>query len=132
TSGGHNVAPEGIEVALKSDRLVAHACLVGEARPYLTALLVLDGEEAPTWAESQGLPYEDLASFSALPRVKTEIDRLVDEVNSNLARAEQVKKWVIVEHEWGPETGEITPSLKVKRTVVLQKYQEAIDALYRE
>jgi long-chain acyl-CoA synthetase len=131
TSGGHNVAPEAIEVALESDRLVAHACLVGDTRPYLTALLVLDGEEAPKWAESHGLTYEDPATFSALPPVKTEIGRLVEEVNRNLARAEQVKEWVIIEDEWGPETGEITPSLKVRRAVVLQKYQEAIDVLYQ-
>jgi long-chain acyl-CoA synthetase len=88
-------------------------------------------EEAPAWAESRGLPYGDLASFTQLPEVQEEIKDAVESANESVARVEQVKKWIVVGDEWTPESGEVTPSLKLKRHVVMEKYADEIENLYQ-
>ena len=104
--------------------------MVGDRRKFLTMIIALDAEEAPDWAEAHGLEYTDLASFSRLPEVKSEVEQAIEAANAKVARVEQVKKWVIVPDDWTPESGEVTPSLKLKRQVVLEKYSEEIEALY--
>lgn len=130
TAAGKNIAPARLETALGNHPLVSKACLVGDGRAYLTMVIALDHEEAPVWAEAHGLPYVDLASFSQLPEVREEIGRAVEEANESVARVEQAKKWVVVPDPWTPDTGEVTPSLKLKRNVVLDKYAGEIEALY--
>jgi long-chain acyl-CoA synthetase len=93
-------------------------------------LIAIDHEEAPAWAQSNGLVYLDLASFSQLPEVKAEIERAVREINETVSPVEQVKKWIIVPDEWTPDSGEVTPSLKLKRRVVVDKYADEIERLY--
>jgi long-chain acyl-CoA synthetase len=93
-------------------------------------VIALDAEEAPAWAEANGLKYEDLAAFSELAEVQDEIARAVAEANETVARVEQVKKWVIVPDEWSPDSGELTPSLKLKRRIVLDKYADQIESMY--
>lgn len=132
TAAGKNVAPGPIETALKSHQLVAHVCLVGDTRPYLTAIVALDAEEAPEWAKSHGLPFGDLASFTRMPEVLAEVQRAVDGVNANVSRVEQIKKFVIVSDDWSPDTGQVTPSLKVRRAQVLDRYGSLIDRMYSE
>src|SRR5690606_12460694 len=95
-----------------------------------TMFIALDAEEAPAWAEANGLVYTDLASFSELPEVRAEIDRAVNEANGTVASVEQIKKYVVVPDEWTPDSGEVTPSLKLKRRVVLEKYADEIEAMY--
>jgi long-chain acyl-CoA synthetase len=131
SSGGKKIAPSHLETALKSHPLVAHACVVGEARPYLTAIIALDSENASEWANKHGLAFDDMQSFSRLPEVLAVIQGAVDEMNSQLSRVEQIKKFVIVPHDWTPESGEVTPSLKVRRSVVIDKYAGVIEELYR-
>lgn len=130
TAGGKNVAPARLETALGNHPLVSKACMVGDGRKFLTMVIALDGEEAPAWAEANGLEYHDLAAFSRLPEVQTEIARAVEEANRSVSVAEQVKRWIIVPDEWTPESGEVTPSLKLKRRVVLEKYADEIERLY--
>lgn len=130
TAAGKNIAPGPIETALKRHQLVAYACLVGDSRRYLTAIVALDSEEAPKWAETRGLPFIDLASFARMPEVVAEVQRAVDQVNANVSRVEQIKKFVIVSDEWNPETGQVTPSLKVRRALVLDRYSDSIDRMY--
>lgn len=132
TAAGQNIAPSPIETALKSHRLVAHVCLVGDTRPYLTAIVALDSEEAPEWAKSHGLPFRDLAGFARMPEVVAAVQRAVDEVNRKVSRVEQIKKFVIVPDEWAPEPGNVTPSLKLRRAFVLEKYSDSIDQMYQE
>jgi long-chain acyl-CoA synthetase len=104
--------------------------MVGDGRKFLTMIVALDHEEAPAWAESNGLVYGDLATFSKVAEVKAEIERAMDEANDTVSSVEQVKKWIIVPDEWTPDSGEVTPSLKLKRKVVLDKYADEIESLY--
>ena len=97
---------------------------------FLVPRYLNSGEEAPAWAEVNGVVYEDLATFSRLPEVEAEVERAIGEANLSVSSVEQVKKWVVVPDEWTPDSGEVTPSLKLKRKVVLDKYAEEIEALY--
>jgi long-chain acyl-CoA synthetase len=103
---------------------------VGDGRNYLAAVVALDADEAPGWAKKHGLSYGGLADFSQLPEVREEIERAVAAANEQVARAEQVKRHVIVPDEWTPESGEVTASLKLKRNVVLDRYGDEIESLY--
>jgi long-chain acyl-CoA synthetase len=132
TSSGKNVAPATLETALSSHPLVGGVCMVGDNRPYLTMLVSLDPQEAPRWAENNGIPSDDWATIATNDVIAAEIHSTMEEANRMVARAEQVKKTAIVPDPWLPDTGEITPSMKVKRHVVLAKYSEIINELYEE
>jgi long-chain acyl-CoA synthetase len=131
TAAGKNVAPAKLETLLGNHPLISKACMVGDGRKFLTMIIALDHEEAPAWAEARGLPYADLASFSTLPEVQDEITAAVESANESVARVEQIKKWIVVGDEWTPDSGEVTPSLKLKRRVVLEKYADEIESLYQ-
>jgi long-chain acyl-CoA synthetase len=130
TAAGKNIAPAKLETLLGNHPLISKACMIGDQRKFLSMVIALDAEEAPAWAEANGLKYEDLAAFSELPEVQDEIARAVAEANETVARVEQVKKWVIVPDEWSPDSGELTPSLKLKRRIVLDKYADQIESMY--
>ena len=130
TAAGKNIAPAKLETLLGNHPLISKACMIGDQRKFLSMIIALDAEEAPAWAEANGLEYQDLAQFSQLPEVQDEIARAVDEANEHVARVEQVKKWIIVPDEWTPDSGELTPSLKLKRRVVLDRYADQIDLMY--
>lgn len=130
TAGGKNVAPAKLETVLGNHPLISKACMVGDGRKFLTMIVALDHEEAPAWAEANGLVYQDLATFSRLPEVSSEIERAIAEANDTVSSVEQVKKWIVVPDEWTPDSGEVTPSLKLKRKVVLDKYSSEIESLY--
>ena len=130
TAAGKNIAPAKLETLLGNHPLVSKACMIGDQRKFLTMLIALDHEEAPEWAQARGLEYHDLASFSKLPLVQDEVAKAVAEANESVARVEQVKKWFVVPDEWTPDSGEVTPSLKLKRRVVLDKYADEIESMY--
>ncbi|MFZ0013784.1 MAG: AMP-dependent synthetase/ligase, partial [Acidimicrobiia bacterium] len=130
TAAGKNIAPAKLETLLGNNPIISKACMIGDQRKFLSMVIALDHEEAPAWAEARGLEYTDLAGFSQLPEVQDEIARAVAEANETVARVEQVKKWFIVPDEWTPDSGEVTPSLKLKRRVVLDKYSDQIEAMY--
>ena len=130
TAAGKNIAPAKLETTLGNHPIISKACMIGDQRKFLSVIIALDPEEAPAWAEAHGIAYSDLASFSEEPEVQEEIARAVAEANESVARVEQIKKWTIVSDEWSPESGEVTPSLKLKRRVVLDKYADQIDAMY--
>lgn len=129
-AAGKNIAPAKLETLLGNHPLISKACMVGDGRKFLTMVVALDHEEAPAWAEARGLAYGDLESFSKLPEVQEEIKNAMELANETVARVEQIKKWVIVPDEWTPDSGEVTPSLKLKRRVVLEKYSDEIESLY--
>jgi long-subunit acyl-CoA synthetase (AMP-forming) len=131
TAGGKNIAPSNLENALKQKPLVGQACVIGDKRPFVSALIVLDAETALKWAGENELP-SDLARLAAHPRAVAEVQRYVDEVNAHLAGAEQIKKFTILANEWTVEGGELTPTLKMKRKVVNEKFGDAIEAMYRK
>jgi long-chain acyl-CoA synthetase len=127
TAGGKNITPANLENGLKQNRWISQAVVVGDRRPYLVSLITLDPEEAPAFAEQHGIPVEDLPSSEAM---RAEVQRAVDQVNTQVGRVEQIKKFTILPHDLSQETGELTPTMKVKRNVVADKYQREIEALY--
>jgi long-chain acyl-CoA synthetase len=129
-AAGKNIAPAKLETALKNHPLISQACMVGDSKPFMSMILALDPEEAPLWAATKEITYTDLASFSQLPEVRAELQRAKDSANQEVARVEQVKKFTIVPDTWSPDSGEITPSLKLKRNVVLDKYRSDIEEMY--
>jgi len=130
TAAGKNIAPAKLETLLGNHPLISKACMIGDQRKFLSMIIALDEEEAPAWATAHGLEYQDLASFSELPEVIDEVARAVADANESVSRVEQIKKWIIVPDEWTPDTGEVTPSLKLKRHVVLDKYADQIETMY--
>jgi long-chain acyl-CoA synthetase len=127
TAGGKNITPANLENGLKQSRWVSQAVVVGDRRPYLVALITLDPEEVPVFAEQHGLAPEDVPESE---QMRAEIQKTVDEVNAKVGRVEQVKKFAILAHDLSQETGELTPTLKVKRNVVNEKYAGVVEALY--
>ncbi|GHC74221.1 AMP-dependent synthetase/ligase [Streptomyces flavofungini] len=132
TSTGKNVAPALVENALKEHPLIGQALVHGDGRSYLVALLVLDPELAPAWAAAHGLDSTDGGGLVDHPAVRAEIARAVEAANARLNRTEQIKKYRLLDKEWSPESGELTPSLKLRRRVIRQRYAEVIDGLYTE
>ena len=127
TAGGKNIAPANLENGLKQSRWVSQAVVVGDRRPYLVALVTLDPEEVPAFAQEHGLAPEDVPDS---PAMRAEIQSVVDQVNAEVGRVEQVKRFTILPRDLSQEGGELTPTLKVKRNVVHDKYAGAIEALY--
>jgi long-chain acyl-CoA synthetase len=129
TAGGKNITPANLEAEIKQHPLVSQCVVVGDRRPYLVALVTLDPEEAVKYAQENNLP-EDPAQLAQNPDVKAAIEAHVDKINQNFARVEQVKKIAILPHDLSQESGELTPTLKVKRAVVAQKHEGEIEQLY--
>jgi long-chain acyl-CoA synthetase len=131
TAGGKNLSPNNIEETIKQQSpLIAQICAVGDTRPFISALIVLDAEVLPNWCEAQGIAAASVAEASQHPDVIAEVQRAVDAGNEHLARVEQVRQWAIVPREWTAESEELTPSLKLKRSVIHTKYSDVIDGLY--
>lgn len=130
TAGGKNISPANIENALGAHPLVGQAVAIGDRRPYMTALLTLDPDEAPGMAAKRNWP-RDPAALASHPAVRAELQTHIDAVNSRLSHVEQVKRFVILPGAFTPGE-ELTPTLKVRRSVVAEKYAEQIDALYQQ
>lgn len=130
TSTGKNVSPALVENALKEHPLIGQALVHGDGRSYLVALLVLDTEMAPVWARRNGVEECSPAELAEHPSLRAEIERAVAAANARLNRTEQVKRYRLLAEEWGPEGGELTPSLKLRRRVIRDKYAAEIAELY--
>ena len=130
TAGGKNIAPTKLEGLIKNHPLIGQVCVIGDRRKYLSALIVLDGDMAPAWAERQGIAFTDMESFSQLPEIQAEAQKAVDDANEHVARVEQIKRFTVLPNEWTPETDELTPTLKIKRRVIHERYEAEIESLY--
>jgi long-chain acyl-CoA synthetase len=131
TAGGKNITPANLENDLKQCRWISQAVMLGDARPYPIVLITLDEEEIVPYAREHGLP-EDLPTLSEHPAIRELIAGELDRANAHYAQVEQAKRFAILPHDLSQETGELTPTLKVKRNAVAQKYAELIDALYED
>jgi len=129
TAGGKNLTPANLENDMKQSRWVSQAVMHGDRRPYPVILVTLDEEEIAQFAQERGLP-TDVAELSRHPEVHALIQAELDKANVKYAQVEQVKKFVILDHDLSQETGELTPTLKVKRNVVNEKYAELFNSLY--
>ncbi len=130
TAGGKNISPANLESLLKHHPLVGQAAVIGDRRPYVAALVVLDAEAVPAWAKANGVTFTDIASFAADERVRAEIQRAVDDANQHVSNVEAIKRFSILPTEWTVDSEELTPTLKLKRRVITDKYAAEIEALY--
>jgi long-chain acyl-CoA synthetase len=129
-AAGKNMSPANIESTLKgASPLIGQACVIGDGRPYNTALIVLDSDFGPAWAAQQGID-GDLAALARDERMRAAVQQGVDDANEKLARVEQIKKFFLVEGDWLPGGEEITPTMKLKRKPIAEKYSAEISALY--
>jgi len=130
TAGGKNVSPANLEAALKTIPAVGQACTVGDQRPFVAALIVLDPEVAPAWFAERGIEAGSLAELAGDERAQAELQRAVEDVMTRFSNAERVKKVALLADEWEPDSEELTPTSKLKRRSILAKYGDRIDALY--
>ncbi len=132
TSGGKNIAPVEIEDYVKPHTLVGQICVVGDGKKFLSALIVLDGDGgAEKWAEENGVEY-NIRDMSKNSKVVEAIQEQIDEANSKVARVQQIKKFTLLENEWTDSSGELTPTLKLKRNVIAERYKNEIESMYEE
>jgi long-chain acyl-CoA synthetase len=129
TAGGKNIAPQNLENDLKTSRFVSQALVVGDRRPYPAVLITLDPVEIGKWAAEQGIE-ADVATLARDERVRELVAGIVEDVNSERSRFEQIKRFAILPRDFEMEQGEVTPTLKLKRRVVLEHFAEEVDGLY--
>ena len=132
TAGGKNVAPQPIENILKIDPFIEGALLLGDRRRYICALIVPNFEKLEAYAKSNSIAYEGVEDLVKQEPIIRYYEELVDRITPNLASYEKIKKVILMSRDFEIEKGEMTPSLKIKRNVVEDKYRSEIDALYQE
>ena len=130
TAGGKNIAPQNLENDLKASKYVSQAIVVGDRRPFPAALVTLDEVEVAKWAAAQGID-GDTAALAADPRVIALVQGVVDDVNRERSRYEQIKKFVILPRDFTMEQDEVTPTLKLKRRAIMKNFADAVDGALR-
>jgi long-chain acyl-CoA synthetase len=130
TAGGKNITPANLENWLKQNQFISQAVVYGDRRPYLTALITLDPEEIGPWAQERGIDTTDPAQLAEHDEVRAMVQETVEHVNSRVGPVEQLKKFTILPQDLSQETGELTPTLKVKRNIVYDKYSDELDGMY--
>jgi long-subunit acyl-CoA synthetase (AMP-forming) len=131
SAAGKNMSPANIEATVKSSSpLIGNAVAIGDSKPYNTALIVLDADFAPLWAAQRGIEGATLESLAHDDQLRAAIQEAVDGANEKLARVEQIKKFFIVEGDWLPGGDELTPTMKLKRKPIAEKYGDAIAGMY--
>jgi len=127
TAGGKNISPAAIEAALEALPMIEHAVIYGDRKPFCTALVTLNPEHLANFAQANNLPPENLSEH---PLVRAQVQRGVDEVNAEQSRVAAIRKFVILPGRFAVETGELTPTLKTKRAVIVERHKAALEALY--
>ena len=131
TAGGMNIAPQNIENLLKTDPFVSQVMVYGDRKPYPVALITLNPEELATFARQHGLLASDTSVIVKHPKVLERVERIVEEKNTHLQSYAKIKKFTVLPNDFTQDSGDLTPTLKVKRRVVSEKYRNAIEELYR-
>ncbi|MCX7680304.1 MAG: long-chain fatty acid--CoA ligase, partial [Spirochaetes bacterium] len=132
TSGGKNISPQNIENSLKESRFIEQVGIIGDKRKYLSALVVPAFPELEAWAKEKGISFANRAELVAHPEVQKLFREEIDRLTAQFARVEQIRKFTLLTNEWTQETGELTPTQKVKRRVISEKYAKEIEAMYAE
>jgi long-chain acyl-CoA synthetase len=130
TAGGKNITPSELENDLKFSPYITDAVVIGDKRPYLTAIVMIDQENVEKYAQDQDVPFSNYASLTRSAEVQTLIQGEIDRVNKKFARVEQIKKFFLLETQLGAEDEELTPTMKLKRKLVEKKYNANIEAMY--
>ena len=131
TAGGKNITPSELENDLKFSPYVTDAVVIGDKRPYLTVIIMIDQENVEKFAQDQDVPFSNYASLTRAPEVQALIQQELDRVNKKFARVEQIKKFFLLENQLTAEDEELTPTMKLKRKLVEKKYAPQIEAMYR-
>ncbi len=130
TAGGKNISPQNIENSLKTSTYISQVCVIGDQRKFLTCLIVPDFDELNNWIAQQGLNFASTKEAINSPQVRELIQQELDNFTIQFSRVERIKKFALLEQDWSQESGELTPSLKIKRHVINEKFAGVIDALY--
>jgi long-chain acyl-CoA synthetase len=130
TAGGKNITPSEIENELKFSPYITDAVVVGDRKPYLSLLVMIDHENVEQYAQERNIPFSDFASLCRAHEVQALIQAEVDRVNAKFARVEQVKKFRLIEQKLTAEDEELTPTMKLKRKLVHEKYKDLIGQMY--
>ena len=131
TAGGKNITPSEIENDLKFSPYVTDAVIIGDKRPYLTVIIMIDQENVEKYAQDNDVPFSNYASLTRTAAVQELIQQELDRVNKNFARVEQIKKFFLLDTQLSAEDEELTPTMKLKRKLVEKKYSAQIEAMYR-
>ena len=131
TAGGKNITPSELENELKFSPYITDAVVIGDKRPYLTCLIMIDHENVENYAQERSVPFSDFASLCRTQEVQALIQSELDRVNTKFARVEQIKKFRLIEHKLTAEDEELTPTMKLKRKLVNEKYKDLIESMYR-
>ncbi|MEV8173809.1 AMP-dependent synthetase/ligase [Microbacterium sp. NPDC079176] len=133
TAGGKNVAPAALEDPIRANPIIGQVVVVGDQRPFISALITLDPEMLPTWLGNAGLPKEmSLAEAATNDAVRAEIQKAVDAANARVSRAESIRKFTVLDSEWTEASGHLTPKLSIKRNVIMSDFADEIAAIYDE
>ncbi|WP_292790719.1 MULTISPECIES: AMP-dependent synthetase/ligase [unclassified Microbacterium] len=133
TAGGKNVAPAALEDPIRANPIVGQVVVVGDQRPFISALVTLDTEMLPTWLANNGLDEKmSLAEASTNAQVRAEVQRAVDAANERVSRAESIRKFTILDSEWTEASGHLTPKLSIKRNIIMNDFADEISAIYDE
>jgi long-chain acyl-CoA synthetase len=132
TSGGKNVTPSEIENQLKFSPYISDAVVIGDKRPYLTCLVMIDQENVEKFAQDHDIPFTNYASLCRAAEIQDLIWREIEGVNGNFARVETIKRFYLIERQLTPEDEELTPTMKLKRGFVNKRYAAEIEAMYRQ
>ncbi|APF33691.1 AMP-dependent synthetase/ligase [Microbacterium paludicola] len=133
TAGGKNVAPAVLEDPIRANPIVGQVVVVGDQKPFISALVTLDPEMLPTWLTNNGLSGDmSLADAAKNSQVRAEVQRAIDEANRNVSRAESIRKFTILDTEWTETSGHLTPKMSIKRNVILTDFSGEISAIYDE
>src|SRR5690606_13580200 len=130
TSGGKNISPSEIENSLKTSPYVKEAMVIGEGKPYLTALIGMELDTVGDWALRRGIPYTTYRDLSEKPEVIELIGKVVDETNSKFARVENIRKFRLLPKELDHEDGELTATQKLKRNAMLEMFADLVESMY--
>jgi len=133
TAGGKNVAPAALEDPIRANPIIGQVVVVGDQRPFISALVTLDSEMLPTWLANAGLDKDmSLAVAAKNDAVRAEIQKAVDAANARVSRAESIRKFTILDSEWTEASGHLTPKLSIKRNVIMSDFADEIAAIYDE
>ncbi|EXJ52202.1 AMP-dependent synthetase/ligase [Microbacterium sp. MRS-1] len=131
TAGGKNVAPAALEDPIRANPIVGQVVVVGDQKPFISALITLDPEMLPAWLANNGLPADmSLSDAAKNPQVRAEVQRAVDIANKNVSRAESIRKFTILDSEWTEASGHLTPKMSIKRNVILNDFANEIEEIY--
>lgn len=131
TAGGKNVAPAALEDPIRANPIVGQVVVVGDQKPFISALVTLDPEMLPAWLANNGLPGDmSLADAAKNPKVREEVQRAVDIANKGVSRAESIRKFTILDTEWTEASGHLTPKMSIKRNVILGDFAKSIEEIY--